>query len=170
VGTVLPCHDRLWLTDQEPRDRIPIITFSHENKQFEIANKINKTKATILKKSLFGKILWILIVGAIYYFSGLPLLYLINYSHNNRVADPIKLMSEACEQRNLCPQYKIFRNECALAVDFERCLRIKTDGGIKTLACNNDGTSQLIKEINPNAFFCLGTAQATQLISSFIKQ
>ena len=64
-----------------------------------------------MKKSLFGKILWVLIVGSIYYFSALPALYLIKYAHDNRVADPIKLMGEACEQRDLCPQYKIFRNE-----------------------------------------------------------
>ena len=125
-----------------------------------------------MKKSLFDKIYWILSTGFIFY-SMLPMLYVVIYPYDNKITNPIMLISEACEQRELCPQYKKFRNECALAVDFEKCLLIKTDGEIKLLACNNDGTSNLIKKINPNAFFCFGTTeiiQSAQLISKIMKQ
>lgn len=121
-----------------------------------------------MKKSLFEKIYWILFLASIFYFAMFPMMLFIKYSAENKITNPIKLMSDACEQRDSCPQYKIFRNECAVAVDFDKCLRIKTDGGVNSLACNNDGTSHLIKETKPNAFLCFSIVPATKFIHRII--
>ena len=122
-----------------------------------------------MKKSSFDFIFWTLLSGLFFYFLMLPLLYMIRYDDKNKTGDPIKLLSDACEERELCPQNKAFRNECALAADFEKCLLIKTDGSAKFLACNNDGASTLINEIKPNVFLCFGPLQGMKLISTIIK-
>ena len=122
-----------------------------------------------MKKSSFDYLFFTLFILLIFYFGVLPMLYIIRYDVKYKINDPIKLLSDACEERELCPQNKVFRNECALAADFEKCLLIKTDGSTKFLACNNDGASTLIKEIKPNVFFCFGTLQGVKLISTIIK-
>ena len=73
------------------------------------------------------------------------------------------VIASACVEKDLCPKFASNRNECAVAYDFEKCMKIKGDSDYRTYFCAVDGSSKKTREINVNALFCSVTHIATKI-------